>query len=210
MHQHVVSRLTRAVASLMSLASVASLASFVSLASLGLATVASAAPAEAGFAQALAPDAVYVQAGTGRGTHTSVAGATWSWRWQRDFAGGRLDGYWEASFGRWSTEQGEGDSSALITQMGITPVLRWTTGAAPGAWFVEGGIGGNVILPLYRSRDKRFSTAFNFGDHLAVGRRFGDEYRHEWSLRLQHFSNAGIKRPNPGADFVQLRYTRLL
>jgi hypothetical protein len=188
----------------------ASIASFISLASLGLATGASAAAADASIARALAPDAVYVQAGLGRSTQTSVAGATWSWRWRRDFAGGLLGGCWEASFGRWSTEQGEGDASAWITQVGLTPVLRWHTGTAPDAWFVEGGIGGNVILPLYRSRDKRFSTAFNFGDHLAVGRRFGDEYRHEWALRLQHFSNAGIKRPNPGADFVQLRYTRLL
>jgi hypothetical protein len=24
-------------------------------------------------------------------------------------------------------------------------------------------------------------------------------------LRLQHFSNAGIKKPNPGEDFLQLR-----
>ena len=33
-------------------------------------------------------------------------------------------------------------------------------------------------------------------------------YRHELALRLQHFSNAGIKHPNPGENFVQLRYAQ--
>jgi hypothetical protein len=27
------------------------------------------------------------------------------------------------------------------------------------------------------------------------------------SLRLQHFSNAGIREPNPGINFAQLRLT---
>jgi hypothetical protein len=57
---------------------------------------------------------------------------------------------------------------------------------------------------LARTREKRFSTAFNFGDHIGIGYRTG---RGEWSLRLQHFSNAGIDTPNPGEDFVQLRWS---
>lgn len=28
------------------------------------------------------------------------------------------------------------------------------------------------------------------------------------ALRLQHFSNASIRHPNPGENFVQLRYAR--
>jgi lipid A 3-O-deacylase len=41
---------------------------------------------------------------------------------------------------------------------------------------------------------------------VAIGRRFGASKEHEVMLRLQHFSNAGIKHPNPGEDFLQLRY----
>ena len=37
---------------------------------------------------------------------------------------------------------------------------------------------------------------------------FGARGEHEVSLRLQHFSNAGIKHPNPGETFVRLRYVR--
>jgi lipid A 3-O-deacylase len=34
----------------------------------------------------------------------------------------------------------------------------------------------------------------------------GQQRQHELQLRLEHVSNAGIKEPNPGANFVQLRY----
>lgn len=88
-------------------------------------------------------------------------------------------------------------------QLGITPVLRYSRS---GRLFFEVGIGANVLAPVYRSNDKRFSTTFNFGDHVALGYRFGARQRHEVALRWQHFSNAGIREPNPGEDFVQLRY----
>lgn len=68
-----------------------------------------------------------------------------------------------------------------------------------------GGIGGNFLLPIYRSGTKRFSTAFKFGDRLAIGRRFGDGGRHELAFRFQHCSNAGIRHPNLGEDFLQIR-----
>lgn len=155
------------------------------------------------------PQSVFVQGGIARDAKTLALGATWASAWQRPLGGGLATIYWEASFGRWEAERDDGSSSsAWITQLGITPVLRWLPGGSERSWFLEGGIGANVLLPVYRSRDKRFSTAFNFGDHIAVGRRFGENGEHEIALRLQHFSNAGIKHPNPGEDFLQLRYAR--
>ncbi len=87
-------------------------------------------------------------------------------------------------------------------------MLRFYPKAVGSGWFVEGGIGANTIGPLYRNDDKRFSTAFNFGDRVGIGRRFGDRGRHEISMRVEHFSNGGIKKPNPGENFLQLQYTR--
>jgi lipid A 3-O-deacylase len=156
----------------------------------------------------LVPSSAYAQAGVSKRTHTLVFGANWDWSWQHEFAGGDLTGYWEASFGRWSCRLEPGRSIDWVTQLGVTPVLRWRPKGAGNGWFVEAGIGVNLLLPTYRSGDKQFSTTFNFGDHVAVGRRFGDAGRHEVALRLQHFSNAGIKQPNPGENFVQLRYSR--
>lgn len=57
-------------------------------------------------------------------------------------------------------------------------------------------------MPLFSTGQKRFSSKFNFDDHVAIGRDFGHV---EVSLRGEHFSNAGISRPNPGEDFGQLR-----
>ena len=66
------------------------------------------------------------------------------------------------------------------------------------------------IVPLYQSQGKQFSTQFNFGDHIGVGRVYGEHRQNELMLRVQHFSNAGIARPNPGENFVQLRFVHRL
>lgn len=153
------------------------------------------------------PDQAFVQAGVAEDAQALVVGAIWKTEWAEPFGGGDLSVYWEVSLGRWFADQadGSGSDSAWVTQIGATPVLRWTSRASVH-WFVEGGIGANFLLPIYRSSDKRFSTSFNFGDHIAVGARFGEYDRHELALRIQHFSNAGIKHPNPGENFLQLRY----
>ena len=89
-----------------------------------------------------------------------------------------------------------------------TAHLRIESRDAVQPWFFEVGIGLNAVMPLYQSRDKRFSTRLNFGNHVAVGRRYGEHHAHEWALRIEHFSNAGIRHPNPGENFVQLRWAR--
>ena len=55
------------------------------------------------IARGLRPGSVFMQAGTAGDTDALVFGAAWPWAWQRRFRGGELTGYWEASFGRWST-----------------------------------------------------------------------------------------------------------
>jgi hypothetical protein len=53
--------------------------------------------------------------------------------------------------------------------------------------------------------DKRLSTAFQFGDHLGFGYRFGARSAFDLGYRYQHLSNGSIKRPNPGINFHQVR-----
>lgn len=157
------------------------------------------------------PSTLFLQAGRADSeTQTYAAGATWDWGWHRQYSFGSVSGYSEASFGRWVTDIG-GGGSAWETQVGITPVLRLQPTSVHSwarRWFAEIGIGANLILPIYRSEEKRFSTTFNFGDHFAIGRQFGAHQQHELALRVQHFSNGGIDEPNPGENFVQLRYSR--
>jgi lipid A 3-O-deacylase len=136
-----------------------------------------------------------------------VVGATWEWPWLREFVFGNATGYFDASLGRWNSHVDNASrSAAWITQIGLTPVLRWHLFGSSPRVFAEAGIGLNVLVPIFRTTDKQFSTAFNFGDHIAVGMQFGEGGLHEVSLRLQHFSSACIKEPNPGENFVQLRY----
>lgn len=147
----------------------------------------------------------FVQGGWSRDNRAFAVGATWDWAWTKEARWGRFTGYWESSIGRWRTDdsaQAPG-ASGVVTQLGITPVFRLAPFERHPRWFGEFGIGANVLFPVYQSRHKQFSTTFNFGDHLAVGYRVGP---HELALRWQHFSNAGIRRPNPGENFVQLRY----
>jgi lipid A 3-O-deacylase len=156
----------------------------------------------------LEPSTVFVQAGAGdQSTSAYLAGATWDWAWHRDYKYGTLGGYFELAGGRWTTSEHGFDRSSWMTQVGLTPVFRFRPSGSLTPWFAEVGVGANYILPIFQSGYKRFSTEFNFGDHLAVGRTFGDRAEHELAVRVEHFSNAGIAHPNPGENFLQLRYS---
>jgi len=154
----------------------------------------------------LAPSSAFAQYGSTRDTYAAAIGLTWDWNRRWSLGSGELSGYWEAALGRWKGTAESGSGSAYVTQFGITPVFRWRPDGGSSPWFYEAGIGVNALMPVYRTERKQFSTVFNFGDHLAVGRSFGAQREHELALRVQHFSNAGIKEPNPGETFLQLRY----
>ncbi len=163
-------------------------------------------------AQSLAPVrplAWFVQAGSAGGGDTLAAtvGVTADWGWQKAVGIGLLTGTWEASVGHWRTER-TGQSDRQVWQFGVTPALRLYTSGARSGFFGEIGIGANVLTPRYERGDKEFSTKFNFGDHIGAGYRFGAQGENELTLRIQHYSNASIKKPNPGENFLQLRYAR--
>jgi len=159
----------------------------------------------------LRPSTLFIQGGIGdQRTYAYVVGSTWNWHWSRQYSFLTATGLLEADIGRWTTDEHGVHSSAWVTQLGLTPVIRLQPAGLPHYWLLEVGIGANYIVPLYRTGHKRFSTAFNFGDHIGIGRLFGAHQQHELVLRLQHFSNAGIDHPNPGENFLQLRYAHQL
>jgi lipid A 3-O-deacylase len=162
-----------------------------------------ATTAHAQAASAWRPTGVFIQGGGGSDVHSVTAGVTWDWRWQHDFAIGKLAGYTEVDVSRWRTSTGANDHG--FTQFGIVPVLRLYPRAWASGLFLEAGIGANVITPHYCNDTKVFSTDFQFGDHVAFGRRFGAQEASEISVRIQHFSNGSMKHPNPGENFLQAR-----
>jgi len=148
---------------------------------------------------------IYIQRdAASHGTDAFTLGATLPWgTWQRPLGSGLLTGHWDAYVSRWRYDGGPHDSLWLL---GLTPTLRWTPDEGRSPWFFQAGVGVTLTDHLYRSADEAFSTAFNFASHLGVGLRFGQEWQQEVMLRVQHISNASIKHPNPGINYVQLRY----
>jgi len=153
------------------------------------------------------PDALFVQAGGAQGIQSLALGVSWNWNAAWTLGPGELRPYVETVLSHWRYDASGPSGNDHLTQLAVTPVLRWRADGGKSPWFVEAGVGLSVTSSIYHSADKQFSTSFNFGSHLGVGRNFGTRLEHELSLRVEHFSNAGIKHPNPGQNFAQLRYT---
>ena len=139
-------------------------------------------------------------------TDALTVGATLPWRnWSMPLWGGELRGHWDIYLSRWSFDGMGGHNHSLV--LGVTPTLRLRPHGGRSAWFWEAGIGATLASHRYRPMGQEaFSTRFNFASHLGLGVNLGAQRQHELLLRLQHVSNAGIKEPNPGLNFVQLRY----
>jgi len=128
-------------------------------------------------------------------------GATLDWQdWRRSLWGAEVRGYWS----RWSARGVGADFDTTV--LGVTPSFRFIPDAGHSRWFLDAGVGATLANRRFVSPAQEFSTRFNFASHLGVGVELGQQRQHELQLRLEHVSNAGIKEPNPGANFVQLRY----
>jgi lipid A 3-O-deacylase len=124
----------------------------------------------------------------------------WSRRWF-DSGNSYLGGYWNLSLARWHATQHRGVEGATqnIIDIGITPMFRFQAQNQRG-WYIEGGIGAHLLSALYDNGERRLSTAFQFGDLLGVGYVF--ENRFELGVKVEHYSNGGIKHPNNGVNFA--------
>ncbi|HWQ39772.1 MAG TPA: acyloxyacyl hydrolase [Burkholderiales bacterium] len=118
----------------------------------------------------------------------------------------RLD--WEANIGYWTPASSRAERRAII-DIGLTPVLRLAPGER-GRFFVEAGIGAHLLSDTSPYRGRELGSAFQFGDLIGIGWRLGDRNGYEVALRIEHFSNAGIKHPNQGIEFAMLRLVRWL
>ena len=155
-------------------------------------------------APVLALDGVAVEAGRGDGTDMGRVAVQWDWK-SRWFQGKdwHLGGYWDLGIGYWQWRDDAPGRNEDIVEIGLTPVFRFQPNDLKGP-YVEAGIGAHVLSQTTLGT-RTFSTMFQFGDHLGAGYRFGDKGAFELGYRLQHLSNASIKRPNNGITFHQVR-----
>lgn len=143
--------------------------------------------------------AVALQVGEGLGDYRR-ASLLWQsspqWQWQGR-TGHRVDLSLELGLARW---QGSDADHEHAWQANAIPLFRWHPHPR---LFVEAGVGA-TLFDRTRVGGRRISTAWQFGDHLGLGVRL--DARQQLSLRWSHYSNASIKRPNPGLDVIQLTW----
>ena len=153
-------------------------------------------------AQEAPPRLFYGQIGVAEHrVHTEAVGVRLPWR---SFGDGRWQLDADLSIANWSSYPDEGGGSRRnILVLEATPALRWQVGER---WYLSGGIGATLASHTFRNHGRRFSTRFNFATHVGAGVWLDAARTHALELRLQHVSNASIKKPNPGEDFLQLRY----
>lgn len=156
---------------------------------------------------ASAVDAVSVEYGNGDGADMARVGVVWNWdrQWFSD-GNWLVTGFWEASLGSWRGHSAAGNNQTVV-DVGFTPVFRLQQKNPDGiAPYAEAAIGFHMITPTFIYSNRRFGSSFQFGDHIGFGMRFGDRQQFDLGYRFQHLSNAGIKKPNQGINFNQIRF----
>jgi lipid A 3-O-deacylase len=160
---------------------------------------------------AQAVDGISLELGTSDSSNASVdmgrIGLQWDWskRWALG-SNWHIGGYWDLSLGHWSNDS-RNRSHGSIADLGFTPVFRLQqTNPGAVAPYLEAAVGFHLLSHTSVSPQRRFSTAFQFGDHLGLGLRFGPRHAFDLGYRYQHLSNAGLKKPNQGINFHQVRF----
>lgn len=152
------------------------------------------------------PDGVALKAGVGKhGTAMAGVGVLWDWDWERLRRKAELTAHTELMLNHWRADAVGGGSQSL-TQVVVLPTLRMQLSQGRSPWYLEVGVGASWLDRKFVTPRKEFSTQWNFYDVLGAGYAFGARRQHELGARWVHVSNAGIKNPNPGQDFLQLRY----
>jgi lipid A 3-O-deacylase len=172
----------------------------------GAALLAAGAPARA---VDLKPRGASIEVGVGQdGSRMAGIGLVWDWDFERMRRKSELTAHTELLVNHWRVDDPAGGKQGL-TQLVLLPTVRMRMARGASPWFIELGVGASYLDRDFVTPDKQFSTRWNFYDVLGVGHTFGGrEGRHELGLRWNHTSNAGIRNPNPGQNFFQLRYVQ--
>ena len=160
---------------------------------------------QAAHATNYTPDSASLEVGTGNKSQLVRVATQWDWdtkMWQSN--GTHIGGYWDLSLTQFRENKymDVTGQQKNLTDIGFTPVFRFQKDDKKGL-YAEAGIGLHLMSHVYNNNGRRFSTAFEFGDHLGTGYVFSNGL--DLGLRLQHFSNGGIKEPNSGANFAVVR-----
>jgi lipid A 3-O-deacylase len=103
---------------------------------------------------------------------------------------GYLSGYYELTANYWKYKSENNFGVAL------SPVFAYYVDLGDIKPYFEAGIGVSYWSKTH-IKTRNMSTHFHFEDRIGVGVRYKN---FDFSFRYMHYSNAGIKNPNPGID----------
>lgn len=126
--------------------------------------------------------------------------------WPIQFSGDRWTTFWQGELGEWFTKK-NGRMYKDSTEIALGPVGRYYFDVDHSFYF-DGVANIGFITPRYWRDSEQEGSAFDFGGGFAFGYRFGGDKSNEISLRAEHFSNGGLRDPNPGRNFFQIRYAK--
>jgi lipid A 3-O-deacylase len=140
-----------------------------------------------------------VQFGTGEGNQRLTINRETAPLWTHNFSSSRIElvgelglSYW------WTTQDVDPGAKKSVWQANAIPMFRyWPTQQI----YVEAGVGATFFSDT-RFHNKDISTSFQFGDHIGAGYQLSRNTR--IGLRVSHFSNLSIKRPNPGINNIAI------
>ena len=90
--------------------------------------------------------------------------------------------------------------------LALSPVLNKTICYCQyGRVYGEFGIGLSFIDDT-KFAGKNISTHYQFEDRIGLGYEFGKDFQYKVALRYFHYSNGGLKKPNPGLDFLSFSF----
>jgi len=152
---------------------------------------------------------VYAEGGSAvksSSTTSAVLGFTWSLGEAHVLWGGAATTYGDLFISEWKARRVVGENQIYYLQIGAIASARYRFAEGHSSWFADAGLGITTMDRTYQTPSHSFSTRFQFTPVLSAGRNFGVHGSHELSVRFQHFSNGGIREPNPGQNFLRLRY----
>lgn len=120
------------------------------------------------------------------------------WYWTRS---------WETSLSYWYLyKYKEGERS--LVELGFTPNFRLQHEGSEntGHPYFEVGLGVH-LLSKDRIATRDLGGNLQFGTHMGFGVILGNSRQYELAWRIEHISNAGIQRPDPGINFSMVRFT---
>jgi lipid A 3-O-deacylase len=148
------------------------------------------------------------EVGSGSNTEMWRVGLQRNWKMRlRINRSWQVGGYWDLAIGAWYGTSLTGADETLL-DVGLTPVFRLEPSKTSNkvSPYLEAAVGFHLLSKNHIS-NRRLGEAFQFGDHMGLGVRFGSRGRYDLSYRLQHLSNAGLARRNRGINFNQIRFS---